>query len=328
MTDAMEGFRPDVGRLRNHRGTRYRGDGQDIEMADLTPQDRERVEWIYRLVDSVYLTWKENPADPPWAEVREAALRLAAEDVRDEASALGTESRAARPEDTRLAQALHDIRGGGLTPALLAAMLLADDDDPALLHEVVTLCRDHAKMMRNAVRDLDPSGRSRDEVERPHRVEGLVRTWNGRTHRVDGVAVRVQAESRWDGAFSSCCLEVSAVDRVLYNLVNNAARFATDGAVRLTFTQADEETGLAVVSNKVDSDQRQWLEARLATDPGALFRAGVTRGGEGLGLANVASFVAAAFGVEAPSAAVDAGYVGGALEGERYHAWFHWPAYG
>jgi len=117
------------------------------------------------------------------------------------------------------------------------------------------------------------------------------------------------------------------VDRVLYNLVNNAVRHTADDAVRLLVREGTEEILQIVVSNVVDSDQRAWLEER-GDGPrlSFLFQRGVTRGGQGLGLDNAVGFVAAAFGVEGSGRAVDEGYVGATLDGEEIHVWFHWPA--
>ncbi|MBN9122327.1 MAG: ATP-binding protein, partial [Planctomycetes bacterium] len=65
--------------------------------------------------------------------------------------------------------------------------------------------------------------------------------------------------------------------------------------------------------------------AALGPDLVRLYEGGVTRGGNGVGLASCADFVAAAFGVTA-SEAVAEGYLGARVDGNEYHAWFHWPA--
>ncbi|MEQ9401506.1 MAG: hypothetical protein RJQ04_20230 [Longimicrobiales bacterium] len=315
--------------LENRRLHRYRGDGQDLRMADFESGDQVRVRRLYEGVDRVYQAWLVSPSDPPWNAVLEAALALTAPDFHAQAATLGDRSRAAGPENSRLQRVVHDIRGGGLTPAMLNAALIDDGaPDVKLLQTIVYLCRDHAKIMRNAVVDIDPTQRARDEEERPHGVAALLGAWDGRLHRVGGGEAVVRTDASWEGHLSSCCLEVSAVDRVLYNHVNNATRFAADGTVCVHASAATEAVARITVSNSVDAQQAEWLRTRLAEDPGAPYRPGVTRGGQGLGLTNAAAFVAAAFGLDHPGEAVDGGYLGARLDDHRYVAWFHWPIFG
>jgi len=236
--------------------------------------------------------------------------RVAGEDVEDEARS----------------RALHDIRGGALTALMVEVGLAAGRPGPEELRPMVFLARDHAKIMRNALIDLDPEARAEDEQEQAHGIRTIVEKLHDADYRLHNRSVHISAHSRYDGGISSCCLEISAVDRIIYNLVNNAARFAADERVRLTIEPWPRDSVRFVVANTVTPDQRRWIEANTVT-PSELFRAHFTRDGRGLGLANCASFVASAYGHPLGEDAVDEGLVGAALGEDRFLAWFHWPRY-
>jgi hypothetical protein len=123
-------------------------------------------------------------------------------------------------------------------------------------------------------------------------------------------------------------LEASALQRVLYNHLNNAAHFAGSGEVTLDIFPVGS-AGLVrwVVTNDVTARQRAWLERSTGGDLRDLYRGGPGEDGrERLGLALCAEVVAACFGLEDPWEAVEKGYLGARLS-DGYHAWFHWPAY-
>lgn len=127
------------------------------------------------------------------------------------------------------------------------------------------------------------------------------------------------------GAVSARCLETASIDRVVYNLVNNAARFAADRAVTLWVFPVAPGLTRWVVENRIAPDQAAFLTDRVGGDLGRLFAGGVTRGGTGVGLANCAEIVADCFGLESPGEAVGRGYLGAAAVNYTYRAWFHWP---
>jgi hypothetical protein len=57
----------------------------------------------------------------------------------------------------------------------------------------------------------------------------------------------------------------------------------------------------------------------------ALYKGGITNGGNGIGLANCAEIVAAGFSID-PSDAIEQGYVGAKVIDSTYFGWFHWNA--
>lgn len=315
-------------------GDRYRGDDHDVTLAALHPDDQRFLRDVYGRLEGFYQIWRTDPGHPPWDRLAAGVATLADPELREDAQGFGIRTRAGSQLSEHMQRVLHDVRGGGLSAALAEAEILsmAVGSEEALAGEregllgLVYLARDHAKMMRNAILGIDTEGRARDEEERPHHIGDLVRRWDGRLYRVGDRAARVRARMDRDGGLSSCCLEASAVDRILYNLIGNAARFAPDGEVALDVRHVAGDVVRIAVANRVTEDQAAWLSDALEGDPGALYRAGVTRGGQGYGLANVAHFVTAAFGADGTGAALDRGLLGGRLTGDRFVTWFHWPA--
>ena len=137
--------------------------------------------------------------------------------------------------------------------------------------------------------------------------------------------VRLEIDCSYNGAIAECCVEFGAVDRILYNLVNNAARHTADARVRISIApelEFGEPTNLCfTVSNRVSQEEEQLLADR---DLGALFEPGVSSTGSGFGMTVVADFVGNAFGVSR-NRAVREHYLGAALAEGGFHAWFHWP---
>lgn len=334
--DELDGLSADT--LAVRRPDRYRGTGQEARLADLDPRDRDTVTALYGHLKGLYECWRTAHRDPDWAAVARHALDLAEANLIGRVREVGAhdDPSDARPaSDPVLRGVLHDLRGGAATAVLAEVELLEPGLRAALergragpegLDTVVLLCRDQAKIMRNALVDLDPEERARDTVENPHHLEDLVARWADVDYRTFDGRIHVRAEADASAVLSSCCLEVGAIDRIVYNLVNNAARHASDGEVAL---QARVRPGLVrfAVTNRVAGDQEAWLTRALADDPGVLFRSGVTRGGTGVGLGIVADFVVAAFGLPSPSRALAGGYLGATRLDDRLAVWFHWPSY-
>lgn len=316
-------------------GSRYRGAGHDVALEALHPQDQAFLQEAYDRLEGFYRLWRTDSGDPPWDLLAARVATLADPAFREEAQEFGMRTRSGSQLSEHMQRVLHDVRGGGLSAALAEAEILTTRNpspedraaDRESLQTLVYLARDHAKMMRNAVLGIDPQARSRDEEERPHLIEDLVRRWDGRPYRVDERLALVHARTDRPGGLSSCCLEASAVDRILYNLIGNATRFAPDGEVDVDFRHVSDGVVRVVVTNQVAADQAAWLTDVLAEDAGALYRPGMTRGGLGYGLANVAHFVTAAFGLDRVDTALDQGVLGSRLAEDRFTTWFHWPAF-
>jgi signal transduction histidine kinase len=123
-------------------------------------------------------------------------------------------------------------------------------------------------------------------------------------------------------------MEFSTLDRVLYNLVNNAARYAADQRVDLVALPVPPGASRNlrfVVLNRTTPEQRAGLTARFPASLNGLFQEGFTTGGTGIGLSICVDLVGNAFGVPDPAQCLSDGYLGAAWIGDRLAAWFHWP---
>ncbi len=309
------------------RQERYDGSGFDISLRDLAPEDVSLIIRVYQTVKGVYDLWLYMRDRPNYPLLRQQLERLAQPEFIFAAQAIGAATYAYHPPSAGLRKAIHDIRSGGLTSlAGYAALIKYRPDDDKIVRQAVFLARDHAKMMRNIILDLDVPTREADESSKLHAIAEFVEKWRGFTFHLAQKQVVVQAQSSYDGFITSRCLETSAVDRVLYNYINNAARFSATDCVCLTVLEVSPGLTRWVVENEITADQQVWLQHTLGPDLTPLFQGGYTREGHGVGLSSCTDIVAASFGVGL-GIALTQKYLGASLRDQVYYAWFHWPAY-
>jgi hypothetical protein len=317
-------------RFKNLRAQRYQGQDQDALLSVLSLTDQDRARALYEYAKGVHLSWLSMRDAPDWGALRARVLTILAPSLRAAAQDLGRDTMAlTRDGDATLAlgKVLHDLRGGALMSLQLYAHLAEADADPAHLRGAAYLARDQAKIMRNALPDLDPEVRSADEAEKPHFMQTVVEKWDGFRFEGSGQQTgQVDVSCEYDGLLASCCLEASAVDRVIYNYVNNATRFSAGSSIRMEILPIGDHTVRWIVANRITSDQAHWLQHETRGDLSHLFRGGLTRGGNGLGLSNCADFVAAAFGLPDIDSALQGRYLGAMVDDGWYLAWAHWPA--
>jgi signal transduction histidine kinase len=306
----------------------YGGDPVSASMSALLGDDADIVRNLYRFLTAVYGATRQLCTP----EEGLAALRatLAEHDhhaVFDQVRRLGDKL----PEDTprALRKVYHDLRDGSLTGLIMHLALVADDQGtPQDVTRIYLLTRDHLKIMRNALPDLDAPRYAADLCRKEHGVALLAEKWAGALYGPRGRPVRIDLQCDFVGGVSECCLEFSALDRVLYNLVNNAARFATDDRVQLAVLPLDgrETTNLRLaVANRVTPEHAALLRERFGDELGRLFLGRFTTGGRGLGLEICGDFVCHVYGLMSPREALALGHVGAALVRDRFVAWFHWP---
>jgi hypothetical protein len=313
--------------LKSNRNDRFTGGGFDIELTQLASEDEALVGTLYAAVKKIYDLWLYMSDRPNYKLLREELRLFGKPDFLAQAKQLGTYT---QNRSAAVAKAIHDIRGGGLTALSGYAQLiprLQGQEDEQYIRQAVFIARDHAKMMRNVVPELDPIFREADEGIKLHHINEFVDKWRGFVFHMSGQQVKVEALSRFEGFITNRCLETSAVDRILYNYINNAARFAASEEIRLTVLPINGGSITRwVVENQLAETQRQWLQETLNLDLRPLFAGGYTRDGSGIGLSNCSDFVAASFGL-LPDDAIANQYLGAAVDGLTYYAWFHWPAY-
>jgi hypothetical protein len=311
--------------LQNFRPRRYLGDDQCLSMYALTESDAGTIRWIYTTLLELFESLRHGDDAEKIAALQRFAAAYDAEDFVTRVMPLGKASYAADPSPL-VAKTMHDVRGGGLTPLLsrlqLAQMTGASADTVTALY---FLTRDHLKIMRNALIGLDDPRRNEDLLPKLHGTELIVEKWNGSVIRQADreLQIRVSCPERVD--ISECCVEFGALDRILYNLMNNACRHSSGEPIELEIFRIPDAQGVNlrfVLQNHVTEADAAQLATRELRQ---LFEAGVSTTGSGYGLAVVADFVANAFGLTTSGAALDGQYLGARLLGREFAVWFHWP---
>jgi signal transduction histidine kinase len=315
--------------IRSYRALRYNGGGMGSSFAGFPPTERATLARMYAALQATFLALRDEATDEPgtlaklrtlygdtWASLIPAVRRLG-------------EGIPAEQFTPQLRQTLHDIKGGAFQALAMHLQLIGMHADlPGQLHRMFFLARDHLKIMRNALPGIDPEGEARDEQQRLHAVELIVEKWQRADHRLADRAVTVDVQARYTGAIAERCLEFSALDRVIYNLVNNAAAHSADGRIGMAILPlpADGPHDIRlVVANAVTPEQRQAVQARFPTGPGALFEGGFTTGGSGLGMRICADFICNAYGVGSVEQGLAEGHFGASFLGDAFVAWVHWP---
>lgn len=307
--------------LENYRASRYRADDVAIELSRFGAADRALVVEIYEALRELLVVVD------PLGGVDDAAPLLAFAERRDlrglvfRVRHLG----ASAGDEATLAEAIHDIRGGGFTAMMLELGRLSRGPyRKNLARSLYYLARDHMKMMRNVVRDLDPIARERDLTFRPHSLGDLARALREFTATAAGdepVVVDVQCTA--EGIIAESCVECAAIDRVAYNLLNNAVRYADRPTVAAWLLTMDSDLRVAI-ANSISAEQRGIIEEQLATGAASLFGS-FTTSGSGYGLRIVSELVGRAYGVASVETLTKEGYVGAKVVDGNFVSWFHWP---
>jgi hypothetical protein len=315
-----------------HRRTRrYVGDSVAVSLARIAPDDVAIVRMLYGFLEQIYryVGPRLDGGAGALAGLQGFIAGQGFEQIQAGIGSLGaTLSAAETPIDVR--KAYHDVRGGGLPGLMLHLDAVASGEGQTQdLERIFLLCRDQLKIIRNAIPDLDPAGYAQDLEDRAHTTELLRAKWSTDAYRLRDVQVELHLRCDFDGAVSERCMEFAALDRVIYNLVNNAARFAADRRVDLEMFPISDaaETDLRfVVMNRVGPEHRERLRGDLGDDLSRVFEGGYTTGGYGLGLRICGDFVTHGYNLPSLRAALGDGYLGARLIRDTFVAWFHWPA--
>ena len=331
-------------RLPNLRKTRYQGDDLCVVLEGLTAQDQASIRWLYQALSELLFSIADLSTDDDrkWQDVTRWLEQYPLDTLIERARELGTSSHEQHSSEA-LARAMHDIRGGALS-SLLGRLELIErlPHVEKQLRTLFVLTRDHLKIMRNAVTGLDDTRRDADRKPKAHAMQLMLDKWH------DSVVgpnwqerpVRMSVDCRYEGPLTECCLESAAIDRIFYNLAANAARYSAGEQIEMTVFPVPNAAGEClrfVLCNEVSERQAGYLQSLVdhrgadSVDRGseaslfALFDPAVSSTGSGLGLAVVAEFVAAAFGLRNPGVALRERYVGAVLDGLTFRVWFHWP---
>lgn len=313
--------------LKINRQDRYDGGGFTVYLSDMAPEDVSLVLRLYQSLKSIYDLWLYMGDSPNYQLLRTSLKQFCDMEFIMAARAIGVASYNLDDPPPQLRKACHDLRGGALSSLTGYARLISRlPEDDNLVRKAVFLARDHAKMMRNILPDLDVAIRTADESLKLHSIREFIDKWHQMTIEIGSKRVQILAETDFDCYITNRCLESSAVDRVLYNYINNAVRFSAGEYVRLNVIQIKNSFIRWVVENELTDRQKTWLEETLEGSLQDLFQGGYTRGGQGIGLSSCTDLVAASFGVSSDEA-IEKRYLGAKVCDNVYYAWFHWPIY-
>lgn len=315
------------------RMSRYLGDNFSVALARFAPADQQVARRLYAALQNVLAIVQANMDAPEtcFAELRSFMNNVDWLRLVHDAQQLGDarQQTAGVADDELLSKVIHDIRGGGFQALSIQLQFLelgiAQNDD---VHRLFFLARDHLKIMRNAVLDLDLLGYERDRSDNLHNIDLLTEKWQRAAYKLAGRAAVVLVDSQFAGNVSERCLEFAALDRVLYNLMNNAVRNTADERVYLVIlpVPAREPHDLRfVVFNMVGEAQQRVLRQQYGENLSALFRGGFTTGGTGLGMRICGDFVTNAYGLHTIDEGIAGGYMGARLIDSYFVNWFHWP---
>lgn len=311
---------------------RWSGEGLELPEGTFTPEEREDLELLYAHLDGVYRSWLDGRPNPDWEGLARAISAFGEPPLSSALERMGASTLRNAEAPPLVRRALHDLRGGAFFALRMYGSLLQDETpDADLLEPAILLARDQAKVVRSLVPSIDQEGYDRDRAEQAHGMRELVDKWDGfvfpEVPRPDGGMgpVEVSVETTWRGDLAARCLEAAALDRAVYNLVNNAVRFSADGKVTLRVEALGGQVVRFAVANATTPSQGDFLRERVGDDPSALFLGGVTRGGEGVGLSASASVVARAWGLADAEDAVAMGSVGAQVGEGVFLAWILWP---
>lgn len=315
--------------LQNFRKRRYLGDDLCLPLSAFVAADQRRIRELYDLLEEAFALFRDLPLDPSAGAIAAASAFIRRQDVRvliQNAQEFGSESHTAAPSEL-LAKTIHDLRGGGLTFLLFNLQIaqVKRTVSPEMIRSLFFLTRDHLKIMRNALLGLDDAKREEDLRPKLHGIDFIVEKWQNALLHGGAHEVRLEVDSRFAGSIAECCVEFGALDRILYNLINNAARHATGEKVVLTIVPLPEREAVDlrfILTNAVSAEDATALRGR---DLAELFQPGVSSTGSGFGLTVVADFVANAYGLTARDRALHEEYLGARMLDGRFAAWFHWP---
>lgn len=308
--------------LPNKRIQRYDGTGFSASLQDFIPNDREAILKIYQNIKAIYDLWLYMKEAPNYAILEQNVQWFMSDTFINLGKELGAE---AEYPSLDMKKIIHDIRGGALMSMVsnatrIATLNLYNRVD--IMRSFVFLARDHAKMMRNAIHDIDPITRAADERLRVHSIYDYIKKWSNFEYHHNDRIITVHVQCYYEGNITTCCLEASALDRVLYNLINNALRFAHKDTVVLTIFPVGDILRW-VVENTVRPEAVKWLQETIGENMSDLFKGGITDGGNGIGLSNCADIVGASFGVSSMEA-IDGKYISAKLINNTFYACFHW----
>ncbi|MDX2226578.1 MAG: ATP-binding protein [Verrucomicrobiae bacterium] len=224
-------------------------------------------------------------------------------------------------------KAVHDIRGGALPSLTMNIDLFLYYLPPQdFFHKLYHLSHDHLRILRNCIVDFASAPVPRVGGQESARVGELIEKWRGTRIGTREKSCDVFVSCEYGGDLQSHCVEFSMLERVFYNLLNNAAKNASDGHLAIDIRPTDDGQNLLfLLTNRVDMKLSNLLKSRFGSRMDGLFKEGFTTGGNGVGMGVCAEMVVNVYDLKSFEDAVKWGYFGCSLVKDYFVCWFHWP---
>ncbi len=317
--DHLKSLAPDTISIR--RKNRFDGNGLTISLANFSEIDASRVTTIYQKVNWIYQTWLSNDKNCLTPELISQISKLNDDSFFQTVHSLG-----GAMNEFNHRTALHDIKGGSLNSLLGLTQLISEGSaNERLVQRSVNMARDHAKIMRNIIRDIDPNLREEDESNQAHHILHFVEKLQDFNFEFKKLKLKIDLYCLYDGLISNRCLETSSIDRILYNFINNAAKYSADHQACIHIFPINSIVVRFVFDNAVSQDHLNWFSHSVQEDTSKLFLSNNTYKGGGIGLCTCTEIIRDCFGLGSAQETVEKGYIGATLEGARFYSWFHWP---
>lgn len=314
------------------RRSRYHAQDIELSLYDVPLKARRAIRKLYRhLVELTYLLrpWLDNPDFPTtMAEKRLRTFVLTAKWSQMIGALKDVTPTQTQLDSARVHRVIHDLRGGALSSLSLYLQLAESGDLHAQdIPHMVLLANDHAKMLRTAISDLDRIRYTRDELFLPQPIDTIVQHWRSVFYRIEsGQSAHVTCHSTVYGYIADSVIELAALERVLYNLVNNAVRHTAHEDVMIDISYYDEshEVVRFSVTNSLTATQAEQLAILTANQPERLILMPLTTTGSGLGLGICADIVAHVFNSDVDEI-IRQNYFTVSWNATRFTVEFVWP---
>ena len=304
-------------------------------LCELSPVDAQTIQETYRTLQDLLHVLKncleqKQPLNL-LVYARERNLDETVDNLAKRLRAIPIPERSEDEASQRLRKNLHDVRGGAFASLVVSIeliLLLNTEISQSDALRTFYLVRDQLKILRNCFADLDQERSKMDRALNLHSSELIRQKWDG----FQRMGKTVRCQSSVHASIACCCLEFSTVDRVIYNLMNNALTYGVGEAVDL-WVQADQATHspnlLITVENDISLETKEQLESRFKGHLEKIFLGGFSTSGGGDGLQICLDCVRNAYGYTSADESLEAGLLGARIyeAGDTYRmqSWFFWP---
>jgi len=236
------------------------------------------------------------------------------------------ESLAVQTHDTRLATLFSEVVGGPFASLYSILFLVKRAGiEPEYFRSLFYLARDHRKIMRSLITDLDTETRKEDETEKYHSIELLLQKWKDAIYRAMHGELNVNFQTSYDGYVAERCIEFAEVDRLFYLIANYALKSAKPKVLSIQAEPSSDKCDLIWLFRWVPESGEKARMDNLKEQKRSIFEQITGADRKDYGLQPISECVAHAYGLDNPAQSISGGYVGSVFSGKELRIWFHWP---